>query len=93
MRRRARVDANHGAIVDALRRVGWIVVDTSRLGRGFPDLLAARRGVIKLVEVKDGAKPKSRQALTEDERALHGVLALAGVPVSIVTSVEDAVRL
>lgn len=93
MRRRARVDANHASIVQALRSTGWVVVDTSRLGNGFPDVLAARRGVVRLVEIKDGEKPPSARALTAAERQLHDALELADVRVQVVSSIEEALAL
>jgi hypothetical protein len=93
MRRRARVDSNHSAIVEALRASGWHVHDCSRLGGGFPDLLAAKHGRIELIEVKDGAKVPSKQLLTPEESKVHQAFQRAGVPVVVVTSVDQAVNL
>lgn len=93
VRRRARVDANHGEIVAALRSCGWTVIDTSRLGSGFPDLLIARGGRIELVEVKDGAKPLSRQKATAAECQVYAQLLAAGVKVQYVTGVDQIARL
>ena len=93
VRRRARVDANHVEVRSALRAAGWTVVDCARIGSGFPDLLIARRGTIRMVEIKDGAKVKSKQQLTEDEVQFHALMAAAGVTVSVVTSVEEALAL
>lgn len=39
MRRAAKVDANHGEIVAALRAHGCKVVDLSGVGKGLPDVL------------------------------------------------------
>lgn len=52
MRRNARVDTNHKAIVDGLRDVGASVVSLATIGRGVPDLLVGYRGVNYLLEVK-----------------------------------------
>lgn len=93
MRRRARTDANHADIVQALRSVGWTVIDTSRMGEGFPDALAARAGQLRLVEIKDGSKPPSKRALTKDEAQLHEILRLAGAPVVIISNVDEALSL
>ena len=93
VRRRARVDANHGEIRSALRAAGWTVVDCARIGAGFPDLLIARNSVVRMVEIKDGAKVKSKQQLTEDEVQFHALMAAAGVTVQVVTSVEEALAL
>lgn len=86
MRRAARVDANHAAIVAALRRIGCEVLDLSAVGAGCPDLLVLHRGKLQLIEVKDGAKRPSARRLTADQVrfALHW-------PVKVVRSVEDAI--
>ena len=86
---RKRVDANQAAIVQAMRALGWYVFDASSVGRGFPDLIAAKGGAIVLVEVKDGSKPKSEQALTPAEAKVHRDFAAAGVPVLVTRSVDD----
>lgn len=67
MRRAARVDANHGEIIDAFRAFGFSVADTSRLGGGFPDCVIARNKKTALVEIKDGKKSASKRKLTTDE--------------------------
>ena len=83
MRRKARVDANSREIVDALQRCGWDVFDLSRVGKGCSDLLATRRGALRLVEVK-GAHGK----LTPDQVKFH-----ARFPVRIVRTIDDAAAL
>jgi hypothetical protein len=52
MRRAARVDANHGVIVAALRQVGASVQDLAAVGKGCPDLLVGYRGHNFVLEVK-----------------------------------------
>ena len=47
-----RVDNNHAEIRDGLRMLGFVVWDTSQAGYGFPDLVVARGGVVRAVEVK-----------------------------------------
>lgn len=93
MRRAARTDAPHAAIVSALRRRGWFVLDCSRLGNGAPDLLIARGGRLHPVEVKDGSKPPSRRKLTPREADVHSGFLLAGVDVLVIGSVEEATKL
>ena len=85
MRRAAKVDANHEAIVAALRAQGWKVCSLAALGGGVPDLLAHHeyRGW-RLIEVKAG-----KGKLT----ALQENFWLKGWPVTIVRSVDDATSL
>ncbi len=59
-----RTDANHSAIVQALRQVGAVVLDVHALP-GCLDLLVAYRGALSLLEVKDGAKPAHARRLAE----------------------------
>ena|SRR5579885_303872 len=68
MRRAAKIDANHGEIVDALTKAGCSVESLASMGGGVPDLLVGRGGVNYLLEVKDGSKPPSEQKLREDQR-------------------------
>jgi len=67
MRRIPRKDANHSAIVKSLQATGALVYDTAGVGGGFPDLMVSFRGVIRLLEIKDGNKPKSARKLTKQE--------------------------
>jgi hypothetical protein len=86
--RARRVDDNHGEIIAAFRRIGYVVHDTSRLGGGFPDLVVARNETVTLVEVKDGRKAPSRRRLTPDEQTFA-----QRFPVAVVESVDDVLRL
>lgn len=52
MRLAARTDSTHAAVVTAFRNCGAKVHDTSRLGRGFPDLVVNWHGHLWIVEVK-----------------------------------------
>ena len=61
-RRAAKVDANQDAIVCALRAAGASVQSLAAIGKGCPDLLVARAGLMWLMEVKRGAaKPNPAQ--------------------------------
>jgi hypothetical protein len=72
-RRAAKVDANQGEIVSALRDIPGVTVHiTSAAGAGFPDLTVGWRGQTFLLEVKDGRKPPSKQKLTPDQVEWHG---------------------
>lgn len=89
MRRAAKVDANHVEIVEALKAVGASVVSLASVGRGCPDLLVGFRGKTYVMEVKDGAKPPSRQKLTDDQNKFVG---LWRGQYALVTNVNDALR-
>lgn len=69
MNRRKRVDANQREIAQALKTLGATIEYLHFVGRGCPDLLVGFRGRNYLLEVKDGAKPVTRQRLTADEIA------------------------
>ena len=86
MRRASKVDANHAAIREYLRGLGWIVFDSSTLGHGFPDLVISNRGRTVLIEVKDGSLPPSQRKLTPDESAFFS--SWQG-EVYVVESIED----
>lgn len=79
-----RVDGNQTAIVRALRSCGCTVQSLARLGDGVPDLLVACHGQNLLLEVKQPG-----EQLTEKEHDWHQRWP---VPVWIVTSVDDALR-
>ena len=67
MRLKARTDYNQKLIVEQLRKLGVSVAVTSMLGKGFPDLVLGYQNKNYLIELKDGAKPKSQKGLTMDE--------------------------
>lgn len=62
MRRAAKVDANHSAIVAALRSIGASVQDLASVGQGCPDILVGFRGRNYLMEIKvNKGKPTPMQ--------------------------------
>lgn len=87
MRLRPKLDGNQGEIVKALRQAGCFVQSLAAIGNGCPDLLVARCGVIKLMELKDPSQPPSKQRLTRDE-ALW--MANCKCEVNIVKTVDEA---
>lgn len=92
MRRAARTDRNHAPIRDGLRRVpGFVVVDTSRLGDGFPDLLVGHRKQWIPLEVKDPAQPPSRRRLTPAEAEFRRGCELGSLPCFVVETLDQAV--
>ena len=67
--RARKIDVNQPAIVKQLRQLpGISVAVTSMVGAGFPDLICGHKGQSFLIELKDGAKSKSRKKLTPDEQ-------------------------
>lgn len=88
-----RVDANHWSVVATFKRLGWFVVSTADMGSGFPDLFVAKSGVMRQIEVKDGAKPPSKRKLTPDEVVYHRDLAAVGCPVLIIESDQQVVEI
>jgi Holliday junction resolvase len=92
-RRAARVDANHADVSRALTKCGAWVIDCSRVGEGFPDLIAVVRKKVLMIEVKDGSKPPSARKLTPLQVEFHARAAVNGVPVYVVESVDQAIEL
>ncbi len=97
MRRAAKVDANHTEVGDAFLRCGCSVKSVAMVPK-FVDYVVASGRVTFLVEVKDGDKPKSAQALTEHQQNFHSgwkgeiyiVTSAADVPAVIVKAHRDA---
>jgi soluble P-type ATPase len=88
--RAAKIDANQPEIVSALRKVGARVQSLAAVGQGVPDLLVSFRGDLYLLEVKDGSKPPSKQALTMEQIVWHRDW--AGADLHVVNSVDSALR-
>ena len=85
-----KVDANHAAVVQALRKAGATVQSLAGVGKGVPDLLVGIRGRTALFEVKDGAKVPSARKLTTDQLAWHA--AWQGGTLAVVDGPEAALR-
>jgi len=66
--RAAKVDANHGEIVETLRALGASVQSLATVGDGCPDILVGWRGRNTVLEIKDGDKPPSARKLTPREQ-------------------------
>ena len=99
MRHQARTDANHTAVVDALRSIGASVRSTASIGDGFPDLAVGFRGMNFLLEIKDGSKSPSRRTLTDEEqqfaiewRGHYAVVTSAEQAVDVVTTWDHGWR-
>lgn len=89
MRRAAKIDANQDQVVGALRTAGATVQSLAAIGKGVPDLLVSFRDGMYLLEVKDGAKPPSARALTDDQVRWH---AAWGCAVHVVHNPEEALK-
>lgn len=90
MRRAAKVDANHAAIVQALRDAGCTVQSLAAVGDGCPDLLVGVAGMTAILELKDGSKPPSARTLTPDQLRWHANW--RGGTLAVVCDVESAIR-
>lgn len=93
MRRAAKVDRNHGAIVAALRAAGATVQSLASVGNGCPDLLVAWGQKNHLLEAKalpvPGKVKPSEARLTSLEDHWHLVW---NGPVYVVRTPEEALR-
>jgi hypothetical protein len=87
MRRAARKDNNHAAIIATLRGIGAFVVDTSSLGL-FVDAVCAFRGVWYVLEFKNRETWYGRAGLNENQRRLAD--AAGDAPVLLVTTPDEA---
>lgn len=74
MRQAAKIDANHRQVIDELRMIGAVVIDIHSLP-GALDALVAFRGVLTLLEIKDGAKrPSERRPTIAEKDVLRWML-------------------
>lgn len=92
MRRAHRTDANHAEIRDALRESGYLVIDMSDVGKGFPDLAVQSPGNTPWclwLEVKDGSKPPSARKITKAQERWHKLM---GASTRVVTSKIEAMQ-
>ncbi len=84
---RNRRDGNHSPIVKALEAAGVKVRDLSEAGGGTSDLLTLFRGVLRLVEIKNPAKPSHKPRFTELQQKLRETW-----PVHVVTNEREALE-
>jgi hypothetical protein len=93
---RCRLDGNHVAIMDALRKAGMKPLSLANVGNGCPDLIIGFRGINLLFEVKDGSLVPSARALTADEDVFHrtwpGQVAIVESPEQAVAAVIDEAK-
>lgn len=89
----ARKDSNHAEITAVLEAHGIIVIDTSALGSGFPDVLcydaAARRFLpIEFKSNNKISRQKKGDRLKPKQKLLH-----AAVPIPVAETAEQALAL
>ena len=92
MRYASRTDSNQSEIVNALRKLGAVVLITSQLKNCF-DLLVFHNGKVYPVEVKDGTLSPSARKLTSGEQQFKEKIESVGVKYNVITSVEEAISL
>lgn len=89
MKRAAKIDDNQRALVSILRQAGYSVLSLAAIGKGVPDLLVARNGVMWLIEVKDGSKAPSRRRLTPFQKEFH---ATWRAPILVINSQAEILK-
>lgn len=88
LRHNARKDANHNELVKILEEGGVIVRDTSKLMRGFPDLLCWHMEAWHLVEIKNPNTSYGKKGLSKLQEQF--ATDWKGGPVFIMRTAEDA---
>lgn len=85
-----RKDQNHNELSEILERHGVTMVDTSQLGKGFPDTLAFHRGELFLIEFKNPKTEYGKAGL--NRRQLEWVAKIGSCSLYIVSTVNDAIN-
>ena len=67
-----RQDSNHASIVHDLRKLGYAILDLSRVAGGCPDLLICKQGKWWLVEIKSSAASKLNKKQIEWRKTWNG---------------------
>lgn len=78
-----RTDKNQLEIVQALKKIGAVVVDLSAVGKGVPDLLIGFRSKMFFLEIKT-----STGKLNTKQHEFHSMW--TGTPIAVVRTVEEA---
>lgn len=87
MRVNPRKDNNHAIIVDAIRKAGGDVLDTSALGHGIPDLIVMTKVGIQLAEIKN---PQTQYGKRLSKYQVKWATEWKG-PIYILRTIEDAI--
>lgn len=91
MRRAAKRDANHGAIVGIFRQLGCSVFETDRMGAGWPDIVIGVIGRNVLVEIKNADTGYGRGGLNLAQERFNE--AWRGDKVVVIRTEDEAMAL
>jgi hypothetical protein len=83
-------DGNHGKVMAVFEALCPVVEDHSQGDHGYDAIIRTSRGVVYVVEIKDGSQPPSKRRLTDSEKA---AMARWGWQFALVESERDAERL
>jgi Holliday junction resolvase len=83
-----RVDINQKQLFKDLRKLGCVVTDLSKVGKGVPDILVSYQNHWYVFEIKNPEQAKSNQQLTKDEQRWVN---RQKAPVYIITDIGDAI--
>lgn len=96
MIRKAKVDSNQKSIVEALRKVGAVVVHTHQLKNAF-DILVGYKGNLYIMEIKSPLylpkeynRERLEKELTDGERSLMNDFKSIGIEYHIVVTIDEA---
>ncbi len=85
------VDKNQTEIILAFKQLGCSVLNCSRIGNGFPDLVVGYRNECYTVEVKNPKYTYGRRGLNENQKKFAD--SWRGSPVLVVRTLDDVTRL
>jgi Holliday junction resolvase len=95
MRYANRRDNSHKPIAAGLLAAGFSVMDTSRLGGDFPDLIAGKYGIdmkveCKTMDVRKNGHKTASELLSEGQKDFKS--SWKGTPVVVAYSLQDALH-
>jgi hypothetical protein len=90
-----RKDANHSEMIQALEKMGVCVIDTSRMGCGFPDLIISipphSAGCLLLADIKNPKTRYGRKGLNKLQRQFAEEW--RGSPVYVLRTLDDVIAI
>ncbi len=99
MKRAAKKDANHKAIVTELERIGCAVVDTSQIKNAF-DTIVTYCGYNHIIEIKNPKYLRKNyteqdliSALSDGERKCKEAIEKAGGVYNIIANIQEAYKI